>query len=72
MADVKAKEMEKSFELFYKTQLNKILKDGGVEDISDLGIEEINLLITFFTGYHFTALKKLFPQVKDISLDAIG
>lgn len=72
MADIKAKEIEKSFELFYKTQLNKILKDGGVEDISDLGIEEINLLIAFFTGYHFTALKKLFPQVKDISLDAIG
>ena len=25
MADIKAKEIEKSFELFYKTQLNKIL-----------------------------------------------
>lgn len=72
MANIKTKEMGKSFELFYKTQLNKILKDGGVEDISDLGIEEINLLIAFFTEYHFIALKKLFPQVKDISLDAIG
>ena len=72
MADIKAKEMKKSFELFYKTQLNKILKDGGVEDASDLGIEEINLLITLFTEYHFIALKKLFPQVKDISLDAIN
>ena len=71
MADIKAKEMEKTFELFYKTQLNKILKDGGVEDVSDLGVEEINLLITFFTEYHFIALKKLFPQVKDISLDAV-
>ncbi len=72
MAGIKAKEIEKSFELFYKTQLNKILKAGGVEDIADLGIEEINLLVTFFTEYHLIVLKKLFPQVKDISLDAIN
>lgn len=72
MADIKSKEMEKSFELFYKTQLNKILKAGGVKDTSDLDTEDISLFIELFTGHHFVALKKLFPQVKDISLDAIN
>lgn len=72
MENIKAKEIEKSFELFYKTQLNKILKAEGIKNVSELGVEEINLSIGFFTELHFIVLKKLFPQVKDISLDAIN
>ena len=72
MAGIKAGDVKKSFELFYKAQLNKILEDGGVEDIADLGIEEINLIVAFFNEFHLITLKKLFPQVKDISLDAIN
>ena len=72
MADIKLKELEKSFELFYKTQLNKLLKLDGIKNTSELGIEDINAIITIFFNTHLAALKKIFPQVKDISLDAIN
>lgn len=71
MADFKLKELEKSFELFYKTQLNKILKTDGIKNVSELGAEDIEAITTVFFTIHLETLKKLFPQVKDISLDAI-
>ena len=72
MANVKSKEVEKSFELFYKAQLGKILIANGAEIAPELGVEGINLAVGLFTEYHFIALKKLFPQIKDISLDRIN
>lgn len=72
MADIKLKELEKSFELFYKTQLNKMLKVDGIKNIFELSIEDIDAIITIFSAIHLETLKKLFPQVKDISLDAIN
>ena len=72
MADFKLKELEKSFKLFYKTQLNKILKTDGIKNVSELGAEDIEAITTVFSTIHLETLKKLFPQVKDISLDAIN
>lgn len=71
MVDFKLKELEKSFELFYKTQLNKILKLDGIKNISELDTEDICAIATIFSGIHLETLKKLFPQVKDFSLDEI-